>query len=138
MALVWKYTGYGSIIYLAAIVSIDQELYDAATIDGANRWQQAWRITLPSIRPVIIILLILAISRIFTTDVGSIYAIIWDNSTLFKYLDTIDLYVFRNLRQDPHLGRTTAMGLMQSVINFIFILSANRFVRRFYPEGAIF
>jgi putative aldouronate transport system permease protein len=137
-AQIWKGTGYGTIIYLAAITSIDQEMYDSALIDGANRWQQARYITLPSILPVVTILTLLAIGRIFTTDVGSIYALIADNSLLFKHLDTIDLYVFRNLRQNPNLGMSTAVGLMQSVMSFIFVLSANWVVKRIYPRGAIF
>ena len=137
-AQIWKNTGYGTIIYLAAITSIDQEMYDSALIDGANRAQQAWYITVPSILPVATILTLLAIGRIFTTDVGSIYAIIGDNSLLFKHLDTIDLYVFRNLRFNPNLGMSTAVGLMQSVMSFIFVIGANTIVKRIYPEGAIF
>jgi putative aldouronate transport system permease protein len=137
-AQIWKNTGYGSIIYLAAITSIDQEMYDSALIDGAGRFQQARYITIPSIRAVITILLLLSVGHIFSTDVGSIYALIGDNSLLFKHLDTVDLYIFRVLRIQPDIGQSTAVGLMQSIMGFFFVVAANRIVKRLYPEGAIY
>ncbi len=137
-AQIWKNTGYGSIIYLAAIASIDQEMYDSALIDGAGRVAQARYITIPSIRSVITILLLLSVGHMFSTDVGSIYALIGDNSLLFKHLDTVDLYVFRTLRVNPDIGQSTAVGLMQSVMGFLFVVTANRVVKRLYPEGAIY
>ena len=134
----WKGTGMGTVIYLAAISSIDESLYDAAAIDGANRFQKIWFVTLPSLKPMIIMLTLLAIGRIFTTDVGAIFALIGDNSLLFKWLDTIDYYVLRNLRWNPNLSLTAAVGLIQSVINLMFVLAANFVVRRVYKEGALF
>ncbi len=137
-AQIWKNTGYGSIIYLAAITSIDQEMYDSALIDGAGRLQQARYVTIPSIRSVITILLLLSVGHIFSTDVGSIYALIGDNALLFKHLDTVDLYIFRVLRIQPDIGQSTAVGLMQSIMGFLFVVSANGIVKRMYPEGAIY
>lgn len=134
----WKGAGYSSIVYLAAITGISPELYESAEIDGANRVQQIWYITLPSIKPIIIILFILAVGRIFTSDAGFIWLLIGDRANLFQHMDTIDTYVFRMVRQNPNVGRTTAVGLMQSVSCLITVLTVNLVTRKVYPEGAIF
>lgn len=134
----WKTAGYGSIVYLAAITGISPELYESAQIDGANRIQQIRYITIPGIKSMIIILFILAIGRIFTTDAGGIWLLIGDRAQLFKYMDTIDTYVFRRVRNNPNIGRTTAIGLMQSVSCFFMVVTVNFITRKLYPEGAIF
>ncbi|NLC67231.1 MAG: sugar ABC transporter permease [Clostridiaceae bacterium] len=134
----WKGAGYSSIIYLAAITGVSPELYESAEIDGANRVQQIWYITLPSIKSIIIILFILSVGRIFTTDAGFIWLLIGDRTNLLQYMDTIDTYVFRMVRGSPHVGRTTAIGLLQSVSCLITVLMANLVTRKIYPEGAIF
>jgi len=134
----WKGAGYSSIVYLAAITGISPELYESAEIDGANRIQQIRYITLPGIKSTIVILFVLAVGRIFTTDAGFIWLLIGDRPSLLEYMDTIDTYVFRMVRGTPNVGRTTAIGLLQSISCLIMVLVVNWITRKVYPEGAIF
>jgi putative aldouronate transport system permease protein len=135
---VWKWTGYGVVIYLAAIVGIDGSLYEAAVIDGAGRVQRIISITLPMLKPTIMILTLLSIGKIFVGDVGLIYGIIGDNAMLFSTTDVIDTFVLRALRTSSDLGMSTAIGLWQSVMGFILVLWSNRFARRYESAGALF
>ncbi|WP_246469242.1 ABC transporter permease [Cohnella nanjingensis] len=121
----WKSTGYGVVIYLAAITGINPEYYEAARIDGANRLQQVTRILLPQLRPTILVLLILAVGRIFYGDFGMIYALVGDNGQLYSTTDVIDTYVFRSMRTFGDMGMTSAIGLYQSLMGFIMIVAAN-------------
>jgi len=135
---IWKSAGYSSIVYLAAISGISPELYESAEIDGAGRAQQLWYITLPCIKPVIIMLFILSVGSILTSDAGSIWLLIGDRANLFEHMDTIDTFVFRMVRTNPNVGRTTAVGLIQSVCCFFIVVGVNRLTKKIYPEGAIF
>ena len=135
---IWKWTGYGVIIYLATIVSFDLEYYEAATIDGANRFQQILYVTIPLLRPTAVILTILAIGRIFYGDIGLIYGIIGDNAMLFSTTDVIDTYVLRALRTSSDFGMSAAIGLWQSVMGFILVLISNRLANKYESEGALF
>jgi putative aldouronate transport system permease protein len=135
---VWKWTGYGVIIYLAAIVGIDGSLFEAAVIDGAGRARRILHITLPLLKPTIMILTLLSIGKIFVGDVGLIYGIIGDNAMLFSTTDVIDTFVLRALRTSSDLGMSTAIGLWQSVMGFVVVLFSNRFARRYESEGALF
>jgi putative aldouronate transport system permease protein len=135
---IWKWTGYGVVIYLAVISGFDPEYYEAATIDGASRFQQAASITLPLLVPTIIILVLLAIGRIFYGDFGMIYALIGDNGVLFPYTDVIDTYVYRALRQRLDFGMAGAAGLYQSVMGFVLVLASNAVARRVRPDAALF
>lgn len=135
---VWQSAGYLSIIYLAAITAIPDEVYEAARIDGASSAKIASRITLPLLVPTMIVLLLLNIGRIFYGDFGMIYAIVGDNGTLFPSTDVIDTYVFRALRTSGDLGMTAAVGLFQSAIGFVLVLTATAVVRRFSRESSIF
>jgi putative aldouronate transport system permease protein len=135
---VWQGAGYLSVIYLAAITSISDEVYEAASIDGASRAQMALRITLPLLVPTILILLLLSIGKIFYGDFGMIYAIVGDNGQLFSTTDVIDTYVFRALRQNGDLGTTAAIGLFQSVAGFILVVAANWISRRYSDDTALF
>jgi putative aldouronate transport system permease protein len=135
---IWKWTGYGVVIYLAAISGIDLEYYEAATIDGASRVQQVAHITLPLLVPTIIILVLLAIGRIFYGDFGMIYALVGDNGVLFPYTDVIDTYVYRALRQQMDFGMAGAAGLYQSVMGFALVLLSNWAARRVRPDAALF
>jgi putative aldouronate transport system permease protein len=135
---VWKWTGYGVVIYLATIVGIDNSLYESAVIDGAGRIQQIWSITLPLLKPTIIILTLLSIGKIFYGDVGLIYGIIGDNAMLFPTTDVIDTYVLRALRTSSDLGMSTAIGLWQSVMGFILVLVSNKLANKYESEGALF
>ncbi|MNN19221.1 putative multiple-sugar transport system permease YteP [compost metagenome] len=134
----WKSVGFNSIIYLAAITGIDQEQYESAALDGASKFRQIWHITIPGISKTIIILLLLAIGRIFYGDFGMIYGLVGDNSLLFSTTDVIDTYVFRALRTLNDVGMSSAIGLLQSVIGFLFVYTANTVVRKYDKDAALF
>jgi len=134
----WKWSGYGVIIFLATIVGFDISFYEAAIIDGAGKLQQIFHITLPLLKPTIIILTILAVGKIFYGDVGLIYGIIGDNAMLFSTTDVIDTYVLRALRTSADLGMSTAIGLWQSVMGFILVLISNKLANKYENEGALF
>jgi putative aldouronate transport system permease protein len=128
---VWKGTGAGCIIYLAVLTSVDTQLYEAASIDGANRWQRMRYISLPALVPVIILLVLLDIGRIFFGDFGMIYAVIGDKAQLFPTTDVIDTYLLRALRTNSNYGFSAAIGLLQSVLGFICIFGSNWMVKKY-------
>ena len=128
---IWKSTGSGCIIYLAALTSIDPQLYEAAAIDGANRWQRMRFISLPALVPVIILLVLLDIGRIFFGDFGMIYALVGDKAQLFATTDVIDTYLLRALRSNANYGFSAAIGLLQSVLGFICIFGSNWLVKKY-------
>lgn len=134
----WKGVGMGTVIYLAAITGIDGELYEAAIIDGANRYQRILHITLPLLLPTMAILMLMDIGKIFYGDFGMIYAVIGDASLLYPTTDVIDTYVFRALRKTGDPSIAMAVGLYQSLIGFLLVFGVNAFTRRFFPEGALF
>jgi putative aldouronate transport system permease protein len=135
---IWKEAGMASIIYLAAITGIDQSLYESADIDGATRWQKIRSITLPLLRPTIIILTLLSLGKIINGDFGMMYAIIGDNGVLFPTTDVIDTYVFRALRQIGDPSNAAAIGLFQSTVGLMLVFLANGITRRFFKEGALY
>lgn len=134
----WKGVGLSAVVYLAAISGIDQEMYEAATIDGANRWQKMLKITIPSLIPTICILFLLGIGRIFYGDFGMMYALIGDNGVLFPTTDIIDTYVFRALRKTGDPSSAMAISLFQSLVGLVTVLASNYVVKRLNPEAAIF
>ena len=134
---VWQLGGYMSVIFLAAITAIPEEVYEAGMIDGASRAQMALRITAPLLKPTAAILLVLGVGRIFYGDFGTIYAIVGDNGTLFSTTDVIDTYVFRALRTFGDFGTTAAIGLFQSVVGFALVVVATLVQRRYAKETAI-
>ncbi len=134
----WKWTGFGLIIYLAAIVGINEELFEAAEIDGAKRTTQIARITLPLIMPTAVVLTLLAVGRIMNSDFGMIYGIIGDNPALYPTTNVIDTYVYRALRQMGDIGMSSAVGLYQAVVGFILVMGSNLIARRFSEDGALF
>lgn len=134
----WKGIGYSSVIYLAAIAGIDKSYYEAAMIDGANKWQQTIRITIPLIKPMMIILTILAIGGIFRADFGLFFQIPRDSGTLFPVTNVIDTYVYRSMKVLGDFGMSTAAGLYQSVVGLILVLTANRIVKKINEDQALF
>ena len=134
----WKNVGYGMVLYLAAISGIDGQLYEAAIIDGAGKWQQVWRITLPLLRPVMIILFILSVGRIFSTDFGLFFQVPRNSGTLVPVTQTIDVYVYKALIQVNNIGFSSAAAFMQSVFGFVTIVTANLVVRKLDPESSLF
>ncbi|MBT2763362.1 ABC transporter permease subunit [Paenibacillus sp. ISL-20] len=135
---VWQGAGYLSIIFLAAITGISEDLYEAARIDGASKLQTMFRITLPLLVPTIMIMTLLAVGRIFNGDFAMIYAIIGDNSLLYPTTDVIDTFVFRSMRQLHDFGMSSAVGLFQSVMGLIFVIIANGITRKVSKESALF
>jgi len=139
-AHLWKSLGFNSIVYLAAISGIDQGMYEAAAIDGASKWKQVWSITIPSIKPMIIILFILAVGRIFNADFGLFYQIPRNMGPLQSVTEVIDTYVYRVMTSNlaGATGMATAAGLFQNVIGFICIMTTNTLVRKFDNENSLF
>lgn len=134
----WKNVGFGSIIYISAMAGIDPEYYEAATIDGARKWQQVKYITLPLLIPTVVIMTILAIGRIFYSDFGLFWQLPMSSGVLTPTTQTIDTYVFNSLRVMGDIGMASAAGFYQAVVGFILVLSTNFIVRRISPENALF
>lgn len=137
-AHVWHVAGYSTIVYLASIAGIDDHLFEAASLDGANRWQQIRLILLPLLTPAIIIMTLLSIGGMLRGDFGTIYSIIGDNGLLFQHTDVIDTYVFRAIKGAADFGTTAAVGLYQSVVGFILVYGSNALVKKYNEENALF
>jgi len=133
----WKGVGLQLLIYFAALLSVDPELYEAAKIDGASKFRQAWHISVPAVMPVLTILAILAIGDIFGGDFGLFYQIPRDVGLLYPTTDIIDTYVFRGLRTGD-LSVTAAVGLFQSTVGLVMIIIANLIVKKISPDKALF
>jgi len=133
----WQLGGYTSVIFLAAITSIPEEMYEAGAIDGASRFRLARSITTPLLGPTLGILVVLGVGRIFFGDFATIYAIVGDNGILFPTTDVIDTYVFRSLLTLGDFGVTAAIGLFQSVVGFVFVTAAVLVQRRLNKESSI-
>lgn len=138
IANIWKYTGNGSIIYLATITAIPRELYEAAAVDGAGKWKQFTSITLPFLTPVIVLLQILAIGRILGSDFDMFYTLPNGAALVKDVTYTLDVFVYSMLRSSTPLGYPAAAAFVQSVFGFILILITNFIVRRTRPELALF
>lgn len=134
----WKWLGYNSIIYYSSIISIDSELYEAACIDGATRFQRIGYITIPVIRSTIITMTLLQLGSIFKSDFGLFYQVPMNSSALMNVTNTIDTYVYRGIKSVGTMGMSSAAGLFQSVIGFVLVLAANAVVRRIDKDSAIF
>jgi putative aldouronate transport system permease protein len=134
----WKWCGYNSVIYIAAITGIDGECYEASEIDGANVFQRIRYITLPSIKPTVITMFLLQIGRILRGDFEMFYQIIGNNGQLYNATDVIDTYVFRSLMQNANLGMTAAATFYQSVLCFIIIMIVNHVVKKLDKDLALF
>lgn len=135
---IWQGAGFGSIIYLATITGIDSSIYEAAAVDGASRFQCITKITLPLLKNTIIMLTIMSVGKIFNGDFGMIYAMVGKNSILYPTTDVIDTYLFRQLLENPSMGQTAAVGLVQSVLGFCFVLLCNKIANKWSPESALF
>ena len=138
MLKIWQGAGYGTIVYVAAITGFDQGMYEAARIDGATRLQTITRITLPLLKPTIIMLTIMSVGKIFSGDFGMIYALVGDNSQLYATTDVIDTFVYRALRQLNNMGMSTATSLFQSIVGLVLVFTTNAIAKRVEPDSAIF
>ena len=132
---IWKGFGWSSIIYLAAISGIGTEMYEAATIDGCSRIKQAWYITLPTIRPLIVMMLLLNIGGLLTSDFQQLFCYIGGNTSLYEIGDVIDTYVYRVGLTEFQLSFGAAVGLFRGVIALILLTGSNWMVKRMGEEG---
>ena len=135
---IWKGTGYGSIVYMAAIMGIGNEYYEAAKIDGATIFQQIWYITLPLIRPTFVLLFLFKIGKILNGNFGMFYQLVGNNGLLLDATDIIDTFVYRSLTANFDIGMGTAAGLYQSFFGFLLVMCSNYFVRKVNPDYALF
>lgn len=133
----WKTVGYNCIIYLATLMGFDRSFYESAQIDGATKWQQIKYITLPLLKPTIIMLTLMAIGRIFYSDFGLFYQVPMNQGALYLTTNTIDTYVYRGLLQMGNISMSAAAGVYQSVVGFILVLAANLIVRRIDKDSAL-
>ena len=134
----WQVTGQSSIIYMASIGGIDKGLYEAARIDGASKFKQIWHITLPLLRPMMTLMLLLAVGRIFNSDFGLFYQVPLGSGLLYNTTQTIDTYVYRALLELNNVGMSSAASVFQAVIGFILVLLSNGLVRMIDKENALF
>lgn len=134
----WKNVGYSSVLYLAAITGIDTTQYEAAAVDGASRLQQVLYVTLPNIRTMIIILLIMNVGKIFNADFGLFYNVPQNSGSLYPVTQVVDTYVYRAYANTHDLGMSSAAGFLQSAVGLICILAANAVVRKIDRDSSLF
>ncbi len=134
----WRGIGFGMILYLSSILGIDPSYYEAAKLDGATRWQQHRLITIPLLKSTIIMLFILNLGQIFRSDFGLFYQVPMNQSALYPVTQTIDTYVYRALLKLNDVGMSSAASFVQSVVGFIFIVTANKIVSKADKNSALF
>ena len=134
----WKGAGYGSIIYIATMSGIDIGLYEAAKLDGATKMQQIRLITLPIIRPMVILMLLMSVGRIFSSDFGLFLQVPMDSGALYNTTQTIDTYVYRALMKLNDVSMSSAASVFQSIIGFVLVLVSNLIVRKVDPDSSLF
>ena len=135
---VWKGIGYGSILYLAAIMGIDTSIYESASIDGANVFQRIFHVTIPMIMPTVVILFLMSIGGIFRGNFDMFYNLVGSNGLLYEYTDVIDTLAFRALISSNDFGMSSAIGLFQSVLCFITVIIANKLVGLYDRDYTLF
>ena len=134
----WKGIGMSSIMYLSTIIGIDAGLYESARLDGASKLQQIRFITLPMIKPTVILLTLMSVGRIMSSDFGLFYQVPMNSGALYNVTTTIDTYVFRGLILNGNMSLSSAAGFYQSIVGFILVLCANGLVRKVDNENALF
>jgi putative aldouronate transport system permease protein len=138
LAYLWKFLGYGTIIYLASIVTINDEYYEAAEIDGANIFQQIYYITIPHLIPTMTILFLLSLGQIMRGQFDLFYNLIGRNGNLFNVTDILDTYVYRSVKTNIDIGIGTAAGLYQSVFGFIIVMISNYLIKKHNEDYSLF
>lgn len=134
----WKNVGYLCVLYLSAILGIDKEFYEAAALEGATKLQQIRAITLPLIKPTIVMMVLMMIGKIFYADFGLFYHVPMNSGALYSTTNVIDTYVYRGLMKLGDVGMSSAAGLYQSLVGFVLVLASNLIVRKVSPENALF
>ncbi len=134
----WRQVGYGSILFLATLVGIDDTYYEAAELDGASKWKQIRYVTLPLLKSTTIMVATMSVGNIFRSDFGLFYQLTRNQGLLYSVTDTIDTYVFRALLQDGNIGLSSAAAFYQSIVCFITIVAFNMIIRKSSSEDALF
>lgn len=138
LANLWKNVGYSTVLYLSAITGIDTNQYEAAAIDGATKWQQVIYVTIPHLKTMICILFIMNVGKIFNADFGLFYNVPMQNGALFPVTQVIDTYVYRALIVTGDISMSAAAGLLQNVLGFICIVTANTIVKKIDSDSSMF
>jgi len=138
IANLWKNVGYSTIIYYTILINIDNELFEAADIDGASKLQKIWAISLPMLKPMIIFMMLMSIGKMVKADFGLFYNLTLDSKALYPVTDVIDTYVYRALRGLGDVGMSSAAGIYQAIVGFILVLLSNALVKKFDPENSLF
>ena len=134
----WNSVGYGSVLYMSVLSGIDTSLYEAAEIDGANKWQRIWYITLPELIPMITVMLLLSVGNIMRSDTGLFYQVTRNSGVLYSTTQVIDSYVLNAIFKNSNFGFTAATSFFQSIVGLLLMLFANGVVRRLSPDDALF
>ena len=134
----WKSVGYSSIIYMASISGIDKSIFEAAKIDGATKLEQIRYVTIPMLKPTVVIMTLMAVGRIFYSDFGLFYQVPMNSGALYDVTQTIDTYVYHGLMELRDVGMSSAAGLYQSVVGFVLVILANTLVRKVDSDNALF
>ena len=135
---IWKDTGYGSVLYMSVLAGIDSELYEAADIDGANSWQKIFHITIPSLIPMITVMLLLSVGSVMHSDTGLFYQVTRNSGVLYDTTQVIDSFVLNAIFKNSNFGFVAATSFFQSVVVLLLMLFANTTVRKIAPENALF
>lgn len=135
---IWNSVGYGSVLYMSVLAGIDTELYEAAQIDGANKWKQIWHITLPSLIPMITVMLLLSVGNIMRSDTGLFYQVTRNSGVLYSTTQVIDSYVLNAIFKNSNFGFVSATSFFQSIVGLLMMLLANGMVRKVSPDDALF
>jgi putative aldouronate transport system permease protein len=138
LSYIWKNIGYTTLLFYSTLISIDSTYFEAAAIDGANKLQTTFKISIPHILPVIVLMTLLQIGKIFYSDFGMFYFLTRDSGVLYSTTDVIDTYVYRALRITGEVGMASAAGLYQSVVGFILVLASNFVVKKVNDEYSMF
>ena len=134
----WKSVGYSMVVYMAAVTGVDTQLHESAQIDGANIFQRIHYVTLPAIRPTIITMVLLDVSKIFRGNLDLFYQLIGKNGALYDSTDVIDTFVFRSLLETSDIGMAAAAGFYQSILCFVTIMVVNGMIRKINSDYALF
>lgn len=135
---IWQGAGYGSIVYLATIAGLDQDMYEAARVDGATRSQCIRYLTIPLLKTTVIMLTIMSIGKIFNGDFGMIYNLVGTNSMLYRTTDVIDTYTYRMLVESTNIGQSAAVSFYQSIMGFFIVMITNAVTKKLDPDSALF
>lgn len=134
----WKSVGYGCILYISAILGIDASLFESASLDGANKFQKIWYITLPFLKPTVITVALLSIGKIFNSDFGLFYQVPQGSGLITNVTQTVDTFVYKALTTHSDIGMSAAASFFQSVIGFLLVMIFNAITNKISKENALF